>query len=111
MAIYVPSYSSGNCVVLQNYYTIRKYATTPRNNSTISYVDYYFTSDYYSNSGNQTFGSTTTLPVCRTDITTNWLYRYDIDKIFIVASIIFAIIVFFVLKPIIRIMGRWLKYD
>lgn len=110
MALYVPSYTNGNCVVLQNYYTIRKYATTPRNNSTVSYIDYYFTSDYYSNTGTQTFGATTTLPVCRTDITTNWWYRYDLDKILLSFFIIIFIVYYLGFRPIQRMLGRWLKW-
>ena len=109
MAIYVPTINNGNCVVLQNSSTIRVYETRPTNNSTINYIDYYFTSDYYSNVGSQTFSNYTTLPTCRTDVTTNFYYRYAFDKIMIIFIGILIILYFMAFKPISRLFGRWLK--
>lgn len=109
MAIYVPNYNNNQCVVLQNYYTLRVYDRRPTNNTTINYNDYYFTSGYYNNSGSQTFGNTTTLPTCRTDITTNFYYRYDFDKILLMFIIIVIILYFLAFKPVCRLFGRWLK--
>lgn len=107
--MYVPSFNSNNCVVLQNSNTIRVYETRPTNNSTINYTDYYITSDYYHNVGQQTFSQYSTLPTCRTDITDNFYYRYDFDKIMIIFICILIIIYFMAFKPIIRLFGRWLK--
>lgn len=107
--IYVPNLNSGNCVVLQNSSTIRVYDTQPTNNSTINYTDYYFTSNYYFNRGTQTFSNYSTLPTCRTDITTDFYYRYDFDKIMIIFICILIILYFMAFKPISRLFGRWLK--
>lgn len=109
--LYVPTYNNNNCVVLQNNTTIRVYATRPQNNTTVNYIDYYFTSGYYSNIGSTQFTQYSTLPTCRTDITTNWLYRYDSWQIFLIAFIIFSWLILFVYSPIKKIMGRWLRYD
>lgn len=107
--IYVPNYNSNNCVVLQNSSTIRVYQTRPTNNSTVNYTDYYFTSNYYSSTGQQTFNNYSTLPTCRTDITTNFYYRYDFDKIMIIFICILIVLYYMAFKPISRLFGRWLK--
>lgn len=109
MAIYVPNYNNNKCVVLQNSTTIRVYETRPSYNSTVSYTDYYFTSNYYFNTGTQTFSNYTTLPTCRTDITTNFYYRYDFDKIMIIFIIIVILCYYLAFKPVSRLFGRWLK--
>lgn len=109
MALYVPNYSSSNCVVLQNSSTIRVYEQRPTYNSSVNYTDYYFTSNYYSNVGTQNFSQYATLPTCRTDITTNVYYRYDIDKILMCFIIIVIVVYNLAYKPISRLFGRWLK--
>lgn len=109
MALYVPSYNTSNCVVLSNSETIRVYQSRPCNNCTINYRDYYIHSDYYFNDGVATFSQYSTLPTCRTDITTNFYYRYDFDKIIIIFICILLLLYFFAFKPIQRVMGRWLK--
>ena len=53
--IYVPNYTSNNCVVVRNEQVIRKYETTPTYNSNINYVDYYIHSDYMESTGTQNF--------------------------------------------------------
>lgn len=107
--MYVPNYTSGNCVVLQNATTLRVYERIPTNNSTVNFTDYYFTGGYYHTSGQQTFSQYATIPTCRSDITTNIYYRYDFDKIMIIFMSILVILYFMAFKPIIRLFGRWLK--
>lgn len=107
--IYVPNLNSSNCVVLQNSSTIRVYDTQPTLNSSVNYSDYYFTSNYYYNRGTQNFNQYATLPTCRTDVTDNFYYRYDFDKIMIIFISILIILYFMAFKPIIRLFGRWLK--
>lgn len=109
MAMYVPSYNNNNCVVLSNMDTIRVYDSRPCNGCTINYKDYYIHSDYYYNIGTATFSQYSTLPACRTDITTDYWYRVDIDKILICVFILCIMIGYFALKPFQRLMGRWLK--
>ena len=110
MAIYVPTYNNNNCVVLSNSDIIRVYDTRPCNGCTINYKDYYLHSDYYFNSGTATFSQYTTLPTCRTDITTDYWYRVDIDKILISVFILLFLIYFLAFRPIQRLSGRWLKF-
>lgn len=107
--LYVPNYTNNNCVIVQNASTIRVYKTRPTNNSTIDYTDYYFTSGYVSNVGQQTFSNYSTLPTCRSDITTDFYYRYDFDKIMIIFICILIVLYFMAFKPIQRLFGRWLK--
>lgn len=107
--IYVPTFNNGNCVVVSNYETIRVYERQPSQNSTISYIDYYIRSNYISYYGTASFSQYSAIPSCRSDVTTNFLYRYDIDKIFICVFIIFFFINFFVIDVIKRVFGRWLK--
>ena len=80
MAMYVPNYSDNNCVVLQSNGILRVYQTRPYYNSTIQYRDYYYSNGYYYNDGVATFSQYSTLPICRTDITTNIYQRADFDN-------------------------------
>lgn len=107
--VYVPSYNSSNCVVIQSSDIIRVYQSRPTTNSTINYTDYYYRSNYYSNTGTQTFSSYSTIPTCRNDITTNYYYRYDFDKIIVIFMCIVVLCYYMAFKPISRVMGRWLK--
>lgn len=109
MAMYVPNYNTSNCVILYNSETIRVYDTKPTYNSTIYYTDYYIHSDYYSNRGYTTFSQYSTLPTCRTDITTDFYYRVDFDRILIIFLIIVIMCYYLAFKPISRLFGRWLK--
>lgn len=109
MALYVPEFSSSNCVVLYNSETIRVYSQRPTYNSTVNYTDYYINSGYLSNVGSQTFGNYATIPTCRTDVTTNYYYRLDFDKICIIFLVIVILCYNLAFKPISRLFGRWLK--
>lgn len=112
MKIYVPSYNSSNCVVLQNNNTIRVYNTVPTQNSTVSYTDYYISSSYLSNIGTQTFNQYSTVPTCisSSNITTDFYYRLDLDKILVCFFIIVIICFYFPFRLFSRIFGRWLKW-
>lgn len=109
MALYVPQFNNGNCAVLQNSTTIRVYRQTPTYNSNIDYIDYYINSGYISNVGSQTFSNYTIIPSCRSDITTNFYYRLDFDKICIIFLTIVLLCYYLAYKPISRLFGRWLK--
>ena len=79
--MYVPNYESGNCAVLRDANTIRVYERRPTSNSDVNYTDYYYNSHYLFNTGVQNFSTYSTIPVCRTDVTTNWYNRTDVTEI------------------------------
>lgn len=79
--MYVPNYTSGNCAYVYNDRFIRVYDVQPTYNSTVHYVDYLFDSHYLSREGSTTFSNYSTLPICSTDITTNFYARNDIFEI------------------------------
>lgn len=85
--MYVPNYSNGNCAYLYNDRFIRVYDTTPTYNSTINYTDYLFDSHYLSRTGSTTFSNYSTLPICSSNITTNFFYRNDILDIVLLFTI------------------------
>lgn len=107
--IYVPIYNNGNCVVIYNSDTIRVYERQPSANSTINYTDYYMNSNYLYNTGTQTFSNYSTIPTCRDNITTNFYYRNDFDKICVIFIVFLILFYFLAFKPISRLFGRWLK--
>lgn len=104
--LYVPNYNTNNCVVLSNYYTLRVYDRRPTaNNTYYSYTDYYITSNYSYNTGTQYFSTSSTLPSCRNDITTEIYYRNDFSQVLIV-FIILAFIILWVPWCIFRLLFR-----
>lgn len=88
--IYVPDLQNYKCYVVLNSTTLRAYKQIPRNNSTIDYRDYYYTSNYLYQDGSQTFSNYSTLPVCLSNdvLTTDVYYRNDFDSILIIFFII-----------------------
>ena len=110
--VYVPEYNSNNCAYIYNSDVIRVYNSTPSHNTTISYKDYYIKSSYIYNEGSTTFSNYSTLPVCINSnrITTNVMYRNDIDSILVVFFILLLICFYFPYRLISRLFGRWLKW-
>ena len=110
MTIYLPN-TNYSCYYMPNDYTIRAYHTTPRQNSSSDYTDYFINSHYINRSGTQTFSQYTTLPTCMTDtFTTNVFYRNDIADIMITFFILLIICFYFPYRIITRAFGRWLKW-
>lgn len=109
--IYVPTFTNNNCVVLRDKDTIRVYDTTPTNNSTNYYTDYYINSHYYFTNGTQTFSQYSTLPTCINHdlLTTNYFHRFDIDQILVIFLIILIVCFWFPYRIISRAFGRWFK--
>lgn len=110
--IYVPEFANGNCAYIYNSDIIRVYDSTPRQNTTINYTDYYIKSSYISNTGSTTFSNYSTLPVCinSDNITTNYMYRNDISNIMITFLILLIICFYFPYRILSRMFGRWLKW-
>ncbi len=110
--VYLPEFSSGNCAYIYNSDIIRVYNSVPQHNTTIAYKDYYIKSSYIYNEGFTTFNNYSTLPVCinANRITTNVMYRNDIDSIMVVFFILLLICFYFPYRIIARAFGRWLKW-
>lgn len=106
--IYVPDYTSSNCVIVRNEEVIRRYETTPTYNSTVNYIDYYIHTDYIAQPGNQTFNQYSTLPTCLSSdiITTDIYYRVDMYKILIMFLIISIFAIGIPLKVFSRLIRR-----
>lgn len=85
--MYVPNYNDSQCAVVYDANFIRVYDSVPTYNSSVNYTDYNYNAHYLSRSGVTNFSSYSTLPICRTDITSNWYERTDITEIIILASI------------------------
>ena len=96
MKIYVPDLTNYKCFVVRSEEVIRAYKQTPTNNSTIEYRDYYFNSNYLYQDGEQSFSQYTTLPVClsKNDLTDNYAYRNDFDKILVITLILSIFIIY-----------------
>lgn len=107
--IYVPDLTY-SCYVLVNKDTIRAYRQTPYNppynggTISISYRDYFITSDYLYQDGSESFSHYSTLPVCQapSNLTTDIYYRLDLDKILICFMIL---VIFCILMPL-KIFSR-----
>ena len=101
--IYVPIYNTNNCAYVRDANTIRVYNTTPTNNSTVGYTDYYINSHYIYTNGSTTFNNYNTIPSCLSndDVTTNIWYRNDLSDILICVFIILTI-GYFIIKKIVR---------
>lgn len=110
--VYVPSYTSSNCAYIYNSDIIRVYDTVPQHSQTVNYTDYYIKSSYISNTGSTTFSQYSTLPTCisSSNITTDYWYRNDFDKILVILFIILILCFYFPYRIITRIFGRWLKW-
>ena len=85
--MYVPNYTSSNCAYLYSDNFIRVYDTEPTYNSNVHYTDYLLSHHYLSREGYQSFGSYSTLPICRDDVTTNFYQRVDILEILLIFTI------------------------
>lgn len=107
--IYVPDKENYKCFVVHSEEVIRAYEEIPTNNSTISYRDYYYNSNYLYNDGEQSFSQYTTLPVCLADsvTTTDVYYRNDIDSILIIFTILCIFGIWIPLKIFMRLFRRF----
>ena len=111
MKIYVPDLENYECFVIRDENIIRAYQKTPMHNSTIDYRDYYYNSNYMFQDGSQNFSQYSTLPVClpKENLTNDFYYRNDFDKILFIFLVFFLFIIYFPYKIFSRFFGRWLK--
>lgn len=106
--IYVPDINYA-CYVVQSEGVIRAYEQIPNYNSTINYRDYYINSNYIYRDSYTSFGSYSTLPTCLSNdnLTTDYWYRNDFDKILIILIIMFFFIVIIPVKILKRFFRRF----
>lgn len=104
--------------ISNNYrYTVNNYYYTVRTNQncytqySTTYCDcydIYYTNSYLTTTAYQcNYNTTTNISV--NNFTDNYFYRYDISQIMTIFFIIVVICYFMAIKPIQRLMGRWLK--
>lgn len=106
--IYVPTYNSGNCVIVYDKDTIRVYDRAPTYNSDINYTDYYVNSNYMSKSGVSHFSQYSSIPSCISsdNITTDFYYRNDFAQILLIFIIMFFVVIYAPWKIFIRMFRR-----
>lgn len=111
--LYVPNYESTKCVeLLNNNQTIRLYDSIPNQRDlTYTYTDYYVNLGYTHKNGSVSFGQYQSLPSCfdSNQITTDFYYRMDFDKILTIFFVIVIICIYFPFRIFSRAFGRWLK--
>ena len=109
MKIYLPNYTSNNCIVVRDKDTIRVYETTPQqNNNYYNYTDYYINSHYLTNTGSQQFNQYSTIPTCRNqnEFTKEVFYRNDFADILLIFGIMCIFIFLIPTKIIMRLFKR-----
>lgn len=106
--IYVPDLENYKCFVVRSEEVIRAYEEIPRNNTEISYRDYYYNSNYLYNDGVQSFSQYTTLPVCLSSdtLTSSVYYRNDFDQILIIFIILAIISIYLPIRLFLRFFRR-----
>lgn len=107
--IYVPDLENYECYVVQSEGVLRAYETTPINNATISYRDFYINSNYIYRDGEQTFSQYATLPIClsSSNISTDVYYRNDFDKILTIFLIMCIFCFLIPIKVVTRLFRRF----
>lgn len=105
--IYVPDLSNYKCFYVYSEGVIRAYEKVPQTNQTNNYRDYYINSNYIYRDGVTQFGSYSTLPTClnSTELTDNFYYRNDLDKILVIFMVFVIICIYFPIKLFLRLIG------
>lgn len=106
--IYVPDVKNYKCFVVNSEDVIRAYDEIPRNNTSVSYRDYYIKSNYIYRDGSQSFSQYATLPVCLPNekVTDSIYYRNDFADILIIFSIMAIVTIYIPLKIVMRLFNR-----
>lgn len=102
--IYVPDIEHFECFTMQDGY-IRAYEGFSSLPATVSYTDFLYNSNYYSRSGQEELSE---FPSCidSSKLTTNYLYRVDIDKILIIFVIMSFIIIYLPIRLFFHLFNR-----
>lgn len=108
MKIYLPEDTTYNkCYVVQNEEVIRGYDRVPNYNTSYNYRDYYVKSNYIYKDGQGTWSQYSTLPIClsNSNITNDFYYRNDIDKILVIFCVLVIFCIYFPFKLFKRLFG------
>lgn len=102
--IYVPNIDDFSCFTMQDGY-IRGYADEPVLSASVPYTDFFYNSNYYTRSG---FEVISEVPSCidSDKLTTDYMYRTDIDKIIFIFLALIFICVFLPIKLIFHLLNR-----
>lgn len=102
--IYVPDIEHFECFTMHDGY-IRGYGGISSVPSTVAYTDFLYNNNYYTRTGQEEL---TEYPSCISSdqLTTDYMYRVDIDKILIIFVIITFIIVYLPIKLIFHLLNR-----
>lgn len=100
--IYVPDIDSFTCFTMEDGY-IRGYSDAINLSDPIPYTDFLYNSNYYTRTGQETLSE---YPACidSSKLTTNYLYRVDVDKILIMFVIMAYLIIYLPLHLIFGVL-------
>ena len=111
--VYVPeNYINKPCVEVYGHNVIRVYDKKPALNSDSTYTDFYTDMDYYSKTGQTSWGQwSNSLPVCvsKKDLVSDVYHRVDFSNSLIIIFIFLILLIYFPYRLISRIFGRWLR--
>lgn len=107
--IYIPEYSENSCAIILNSETIRLYDSIPTPGASVSHKDYYINSNYIYQDGVEEFNYDSYIPICldQENITTDFYYRNDLDKILIIFLIFSIFAIYLPLKIFVRLGRRF----
>lgn len=107
--VYLPTYTSNNCIVIYDKDTIRVYDSLPQYQQVANYKDYYINSHYLVKEDSEVIES---VPSCelQDNFTTNVFYRNDLMDIMVVFIILVIICFYFPYRVISRCLGKWAKF-
>lgn len=102
--IYVPDIEHFECYVMHDGF-IRAYEGFNDLSSYVAYTDFFYNNNYYSRNGLEEL---TQQPECipSNKLTTDYMYRVDIDKILITFVILAFVIVYLPLKLVFHVLNR-----
>ena len=107
--VYLPSFTSSNCIVILDKDTIRVYDNLPSSTGiSYTFTDYYINSHYLKKTGSEVLDL---IPSCetQTNFTTDVYYRNDFADILFIVFVFFIFVIYMPYRIISRAFGRWLK--
>lgn len=107
--IYIPEYNENSCVSILDYNTIRVYEKTPTLESNVTYRDYFINSNYIYYDGVEEFNEGSYIPLClkNENLTNDFYYRNDLDRILIIFLIFSIFAIYLPLKIFVRLGRRF----
>lgn len=102
--IYVPDVDSFECFVMYDGY-IRAYPDLSDISSSVAYTDFLYNSNYYTRTGEEELSE---YPTCISSdqLSSNYYYRTDFDKILVIFLIFAFVIIYLPIKLIFTLFNR-----